>query len=566
MRNVINIIPREFRARGLWVASTLLMRAIVNLAGVAVLLPVLLLVLDPAALTGDSPVAKVYAASGIESPVSFAAAVGCGVVLFIILKSAVVLLLARSERRYIYDLYSTLSRRMYVAYHDMGLGFVKRENSSVLARNVNVVCLQFAAGVLKPAAAIVAEAMFFMLLFTAIAIYAPVAALLAVAVFIPATWIYYSLIRNRINRFGEEENRAQREKARIVAETFRGYADIEINNAFDRMLAAFDRTMTDVVRTRLKEAQIAMLPSVITEVGVAVGMAALVAFGIGGENMRIVFGLFAVAALRLMPSIRAILGAWTTLRYNRYSVEVLQKSLEAVSAETSSVAPSDEKLPFTDEIRVEDVTFRYEDGAEEIFNHYSLSIRKGERVGIRGSSGSGKTTLFNLLLGLYAPTSGRITIDGKPLTTANRRAWQNRIGYVSQNLFLVDGTFAENVALGCRPEEIDRQRAIEALRTARLGDFIESLPQGIDTPIGECGCRLSGGQRQRIGIARALYRQSDVLFFDEATSALDSVTEEEINRSIAALADNNRSLTIVVIAHRESTLDYCDRIITIERK
>ena len=158
----------------------------------------------------------------------------------------------------------------------------------------------------------------------------------------------------------------------------------------------------------------------------------------------------------------------------------------------------------------------------------------------------------------------RVMTDGEPLTAANRRRWQNAVGYVSQHVFLLDGTLLENIALGEEEEKIDRRRAEESLRAARLEDFVQSLSAGIDTPIGEAGNKLSGGQRQRIGIARALYKQANILFFDEATSALDSGTEEGINRSIAELSQHNRDLTIVVIAHRESSLEYCDRIITLD--
>lgn len=186
--------------------------------------------------------------------------------------------------------------------------------------------------------------------------------------------------------------------------------------------------------------------------------------------------------------------------------------------------------------------------------------------GIRGASGVGKTTLFNILLGFYRPTAGRITIDGRPLDETNLRKWQNTIGYVSQSVFIADSSFMQNVALGCDPDRIDRRRAAQALETAKLKEFIDTLPQGMETPIGECGCRLSGGQRQRLGIARALYKQADILFFDEATSALDNRTEERINRAIKELSKANRELTIIVVAHRESSLDYCDRIITLGEK
>ena len=164
----------------------------------------------------------------------------------------------------------------------------------------------------------------------------------------------------------------------------------------------------------------------------------------------------------------------------------------------------------------------------------------------------------------WVATVSEITLDGESLTAANRRRWQNAVGYVSQHVFLLDGTLLENIALGEEEEKIDRRRAEESLRAARLEDFVQSLSAGIDTPIGEAGNKLSGGQRQRIGIARALYKQANILFFDEATSALDSGTEEGINRSIAELSQHNRDLTIVVIAHRESSLEYCDRIITLD--
>lgn len=562
MRRIADIIPPPFRRRGLRVAATLLLRALLNLAGLAVLLPVLVLVLNPASLTAEGPAAKAYALSGFATAQGFALAVCGAVVGVIVLKCAINLALARGERRYIYDLYRTLSRQLFVAYHDRGLKFVKGSNSAVLARNVNVVCLQFAAGVLKPVASIAAEAMLFALLFTALLLYSPLAALLAVAVFLPAVWLYYLLIRNRINRCGEAENRAQREKSRLVAETFRGFADIEINNAFPQLLRSFDRAMDEVVRTRLKEAFAGMLPPAMTEIGLAAGMALLVAFGLRGEaDMQLLFGIFAVAALRLMPSVKSVMGAWTTIRYNRHTIDILREALCAEPVQAAS--GTDEKMPFEREIAVRGLSFRFEEQGRELFHDLTLSIGKGERVGIRGVSGAGKTTLLNLLLGLYEPTAGEITIDGVPLTAANRRAWQNRIGYVSQHLFLLDGTFAENVALGIPAAQIDRERVTEALRTAQMDAFVASLPHGMDTPVGECGCRLSGGQRQRIGIARALYRGSDVLFFDEATSALDNRTELQINRAIASMASHRAELTVVVIAHRASSLEYCTRIITL---
>ena len=419
MNETIGIIPRAFRRRGVWVACTLLLRAGLNFLGLAMLLPVLALVLDPGSLEGGGMLARAYDGLGFASQRSFALAVCAAVVGVIVLKSLLGLWLARVERNYIFALYRTLSRRLLVTYHDRGLPFVKASNSAVLARNVNVVCLAFAAGVLKPAAAIAAEAMLLVLLFGALMWYTPLAALLALAVFLPSIWLYYGLVRNRINRYGELENKAQREKARLVAETFRGYADIEINNAFPMMLRQFDRAMDQVIRTRLRETAIGLLPQTFTEVGLAVGMALLVALSLGDGDGRaqMLFGVFAVAALRLMPSVRNIMTGWTAIKYNRYTIGILRDAAADCppapanpdcrdtpgprSTPAATVAPgnsgnpgkpgnpgnpaadtasSPEKLPFRHEIAVRALRFRFADGGRELFHGLSLTIRKSASV------------------------------------------------------------------------------------------------------------------------------------------------------------------------------------------
>lgn len=566
MKELLKLIPPKFRRRGIGVACSLFVKAGLNLIGLAMLLPVLALALDPASLSGDGWMAACYRMSGYHSAEQFAWLTAGIIVGIVAVKCLVTFLLSRIERRYIYDLYTALSRRLYTIYHQRGLPFIKRQNSAVLARNVNVVCLSFTAGVLKPAATILSEVLLLILIFGALALVAPWASLLTAFIFLPSMWGYYRYVRQRINRYGEEENRVQREKSRVVAETFRGFTDVELNNAFPMMLRRFDEAMHEVVRTRSKEADIALLPQMVTELGLAIGIALLAALsltlGMGDGASQLIFGIFAVAAIRLMPSVRNILSSWTTIRYNRYTIGILKEA----PTEELQAQPSEEidPLPFAHAITVSDLRFRFWDGEEELFDGLNLTIRKGEHIGFRGVSGVGKTTLFNLLLGFYTPTEGEIRIDGELLNDATRKRWQQRVGYVSQSLFLTDGTFAENVALGTPSHEIDRGRVMQVLEMAQLGDFVRGLKQGVDTRIGECGCRLSGGQRQRIGIARALYRKADVLFFDEATSSLDAATEQEINHSIARLATEDKSLTLLVIAHRETSLEGCDRIITLD--
>ena len=564
--SVLGIIPRRFRARGYAVTFTILLRALLNFVGLAALLPILYLILDSEKIHSNSTLSAIYDRLGFTDDTSFVAAVSAAMVAFIIIKCAVNLGLYRFERDYIYSLYRYLSRNLYIDYFNRGLSFIKGSNSAVLSRNVNVVCYTFVAGVLRPMATILSEAMLFVLLFVAIFIYSPLAAILTAVIFIPSAWLYFSLIRKRVNRYGTIENEAQRAKYRNVTETYRGYADIEINNAFPKMLRSFDNSIDTIIDVGKKNATVSTFPQTFTEIGLAVGMALLVTLSVGlhSNDMKILFGIFAVAALRLLPSIRNIMGAWTSLRYNRYTTDIIRDADIDMMANITDV--SSERFEFRNEIRVENLSFRFADSDRDTLHDVSFTIRRGEKVGIKGRSGAGKTTLFNLMLGFYSPTGGAIYIDGEKLSESNRRKWQNTIGYVSQSVFLTDSTVLANIALGCDEESVDMERVERAVDMANLREFIESLPNGIHSRIGECGALLSGGQRQRIGIARALYKRADVLFFDEATSSLDNETEHGINASIEALSKADKELTIIIIAHRESSLECCDRTITVKQE
>ena len=218
------------------------------------------------------------------------------------------------------------------------------------------------------------------------------------------------------------------------------------------------------------------------------------------------------------------------------------------------------ELPFEHEITMENVDFTYDGAEHEVLQNVSMSIQKGQSVALIGASGGGKTTTADLLLGLQTPTSGQIKVDGKNIAEY-MDAWHKKIGYIPQSIFLIDDTIRNNVAFGIPEEEIDEEQVWKALDDACLKEFVEELPEKLDTPVGERGVCLSGGQRQRIGIARAIYRNPEVLFFDEATSALDNETEKEVMKAIEGL---HGSKTMLIIAHRLSTIENCDVIYKVE--
>lgn len=564
MSRLWEIIPHSFRRRTLGVVMTIFLRAILNFVGIATLIPILILIVDSDNIATTGYLSWLYNALHINSYQTFCIVICAGVVLTLVLKNIAVVYLYRFERDYIYSLYKHLSERLYESYYHRGLGFIKHHNTAILTRNVNVVSLLFATNILKPIATIVSEGLLLILMFVALVIYSPIIALIAVGLFLPIVALFYFSMRRRLNTIGDRENAAQRTKGRIVAETFRGYADIEINNAFPLTLSNFSKAIDEAVKLRKEYATIGMLPQMFTEVGLAIGLATIIIVSLysSGDSLVMLLGIFAIAGMRLLPSLRTIMASWSSIRYNRYTIETL---LEAESNDTKSdTSATTDRFNFEHSIELRDIAFRFEDSDTPLLKELSLTINKGERIGITGASGVGKTTLFNIILGLYRPTSGAIYVDGEQLDQSNIRKWQNSIGYVSQSVFIADSTLVENIALGCNNEHIDLERVHKVIELADLTEFVSSLPDGIHSRIGEQGSKISGGQRQRIGIARALYKNSDILFFDEATSSLDNKTEENINNAIQRLSHQNSSLTIVIIAHRESSLEYCDRIITLE--
>jgi ATP-binding cassette subfamily B protein len=270
-----------------------------------------------------------------------------------------------------------------------------------------------------------------------------------------------------------------------------------------------------------------------------------------------VLGALALGAQRLLPALQLAFSAWSGISGNRASladaIELLDQPLPA-----DVLLPAPAPLPLHQAIEFKNVRFRYSAGGPWVLDGLDLVIPKGARIGFVGGTGSGKSTTLDLLMGLLSPTEGQLRVDGEPVEGRRLRAWQRNIAHVPQSIYLADASLAENIAFGVPPATIDFERVRQAARQAQIAEFIEGRPEGYAAHVGERGVRLSGGQRQRIGIARALYKQANVLVFDEATSALDNETEQTVMQAIEGLSDE---LTIFIIAHRLTTLKNCTQIV-----
>lgn len=541
LKAIFGLLTADERRRGVWVALSVLVRALLDFMGVAALIPILMTVFG----------------EGTDMRTSLLV---CGAALaFVLVKNGAVVGLARFQSSYLLHLYQMFSRKMFCNYYHRGLLFLKSKSSVQLGHEVNFVCYTFSLCILAPLLRIAGEALLLVLMVTALLVWEPLAGALLCLGFLPVVMAYVWMVKGKLRKFGAEEIEARRQQSRTVVEAFRGYSELEIAQAFEASLESFDQGLKTINHSRLRMETVQLLPACLSEVAIVVGLALLLLVGEG--NLGVMGGVFAVAAYRMIPAVRSILNGWNTLQNAAYSIDVV---LDGVG-EDGDAGTRDDKgddFTFANGIEIKDLKFAFPDG-EVILEDFNLYIRRGERIGIKGPSGSGKSTLFNLMLGFFPPTEGSIEVDGRRLTPRDRRQWHRIVGYVPQEIFIIQGSLAENIALG-RP--VVKEKIERVLEQVQLAEWASALPEGMDTSLGEYGSRLSGGQKQRIGIARALYKDAEVLFFDEATSALDNHTEQEINLALQELSANHKELTMIIIAHRESSLTFCDRVVEIDRQ
>ena len=566
MSKITAIIPVSFRSKAVWIVIASFIKALLNFVGVAAVLPILLLVLNPEKLLSYPFVGKIFHELHFSSISSFM--IGICIIVFVIflIKNILNILLIRFQNTYFVNLFHYFSNQMFVEYYHRGFPFLKQNNSVVLSHQVNNVCHSFVFNVLASIISIISDALLIMMLWIAVLCYKPIISLMLLVVFVPIEIMYILSVKNKLKEIGKQENLIRRQQNRLLQETFKGYTEVEINNAFPSLLNRFNENLQRLKNYRFQNEYISTLPALMMEMALVCGMIILVLMSLrsGANTLTLVFGIFAMVALRMLPAIRSVINRWIQIKYNQYAVDIIKEGCTP----SSDIKDKDltKCLQFNQTIEIINISYAFSDDlSNSIIDNLSFTINKGECIGIRGASGKGKTTLFHLLMGFYFPQNGGVYIDGILLDKSTLRSWQNIIAYVSQDVFIMDASIAQNIALTLNDKEIDRNKINEVLRIVKLKSVIDLLPEGIDANVRESANRLSGGEKQRIGIARALYKDAQVLFFDEATSALDSQTEFEIQQAIGQLIDYNKNLTVIMIAHRESSLSCCNRIIDIEK-
>ena len=585
LTDIYRMLPLQYRRRLVPITLIILGRTLLELVGIAVILPVFYLFVQPDAVNSQY-FHKISALCG--NTAGSLTLIICCTVAILVLKTAIILWLTRIQNRFLFNLYKYYSSQLLVNYYNRGFMAVKEFPASDFAYKTNSVCLVFVNNVLAPAFGIAADGMILIFILIFAFILSPVICIAIVACAVPTILLYTLFVKKKIVKYGRFEFEARKEQYNTITNTFRGYPEMVVNNVFPVMQQKFNNGLDTIADTSVNYTTYRQIPGYLMEISVVLcaGILTLV------QMQQIIdipgaIALFGVAAIKVLPSIKNIIASWTSIKNSTYSTETIKETLE-YKHNVVKANPAEQLPRGTDFEKLELKNISFSFASRQIFSNFSLTLNKGEKLGIRGVSGGGKSTLFNIMLGLYPVQGGAVLLNGKPLA-ANTAQWNNMCGYVPQEVFIMDASIAENIALDInfnvkRRQDItlkdvllnkdDRNvrffidenilsRLQRVIELAQLKDLVDSLPGGIYTVVGDGGCKLSGGQKQRLGIARALFKNPQLLFFDEATSALNNKMEAEITNAIENITLQNRELTVVIIAHRESSLRICDRIIDV---
>lgn len=542
-----------------WLLVLTFITSFTDILGLASIIPVVGIVLTDTFY--QKFVAAIPLLSGLSKNEVLIAVVLCFLII-IILKNLFGLFVNYLQVRFVKNFYVTSSMNVLEKIYQRPYREIQATASYDWVNKLTNMQAILASNVAISTMIVINEAMVFLLTAVVICVWNWHLFVVLIVVLFPAMGIFYARVKNVIRTAGKEGNDAFVNLYGDAQEMILGFVDIKIAGTEKNLKERFRKIAANYSVLQAKKDFVMFIPTRIIEVVIFVCVVLILLYGVfvlkDMDKIVTTISLFSVIAYRSIPSV------------NRFvmSLNIITNTDYILKDPYFTALKNDEKLQeapsmkFDEAIRFNDVSFQYAPGEKKVISQCNITIKKGEKIGIVGRSGSGKSTIINNILGFLYPTEGSITIDDMMLSEANIASWLKTIGYVRQDVFIMNTTLAENIAIGIPSDMIDEEQLNKAIRLASLATLVQELPNGAHTVLGERGNNLSGGQKQRIAIARAIYKGASVLVFDEATAALDTKTEEEITQSIYELG--KEALTIIIIAHRYSSLRYCDKILMLE--
>ena len=545
----------------------MMIAAVLEVVGIGMIPVFVSIVADPNRVLANETFGPLFMQLGIDSSRTLLVYGATTLIIVFIIKNAYIIAFRYIEARFIYNRRYLFSHRLMTAYMQAPYTLYLQRNTAELLRNTTGEVNLLINNVLSPIMKISKEAIMTLAVVIFLLVIEPLITLFVLVVMGGVAGAFMMLTRRKVKHLGIRAQVYRKEMIKAAQQGFGGIKDARVLNRETYLIEMFREMARASSNLQMIKKVISEIPRPLVETIAVIGIMAIALImhlqGRPIANIVPIVALFGVATVRLMPAIEIMTRMLTDLRYNIAAVNPIYDdltSLKQYQKEFRSDRKKNEKTTLSDRIIIRDLHYSYPDSSEQALNGISLEVPKGKAVAFVGPSGAGKTTIVDVLLGLLEPTKGEISVDGNNIFESIS-AWQRNIGYIPQFIYLSDDTLRRNIAFGLPDDQIEEKRVRKAVELAQLSGLASTLPEGLDTVIGERGARLSGGQRQRIGIARALYHDPQVLVMDEATSALDNITEQLIIDAIEALKGER---TIIMIAHRLTTVMNCDTLFLME--
>lgn len=565
------ILDGRERRNAFKVLAVMISGAIASAVMVGSVFPFLSVLANPELIRDSKFLAAAYSIGNFTSDYGFIIALGFGAVAVIVVANMVLIFQTWAVLRYTQMRVHSISRRLLAHYLVQPYDFFLGNHSGAISTNLLSEVQQTVGQFLRPLVELISGLLTVFAVIAMLLVVDPKVASITIGLFFAIYGGLSIITRRYVRRMGQRRARANEERFRVACEALGGIKEVKL---LGREAAYFDRfsdASSDMARAQIAVGILAQAPRYAIQTLAFSGVIVLCLLLLDPQGIEErealggvlpLIGVMAFAGQRMMPELQKLYQSLTLMTSGTAALDRIHDGLfSGADARIERHVP--EPLGLHHALELENVSYVYPGAERSGLSDINLTIRAGERIGVVGASGSGKTTLADVILGLLRPQAGTIRSDGIDITTNGLRAWHQTVGYVPQNIFLIDASLSENIALGLKPDEIDMAKVEHVGRIAHLHNFVKGeLTEGYKTLVGERGVRLSGGQRQRIGIARALYHNADLIVFDEATSALDNLTEREVIASIEALSGDK---TILMIAHRLSTVKVCDRILVMDR-
>lgn len=557
------ILDRKQKIKLVLLLIIIFIGSLVELLGVSSILPLVNVALEPSKIESTWYLLYIKNIFGFTQVNQIMVFLALFLIVVYVLKNVYITFMYDTQYRFIFNNQRRLAVKMMDAYLNQNYLFHVSKNVAELQRNVTEDVNGFYTVILGVLQLIAESSVCIVLVLYLMK--TDIITTLVVAMLIGIFTVLVGLVSKKILvKKGQKNRNLCIQLNKWVLQSFSGIKEIKVMNREKFFLKNYDDTYHDFTVVQRQQTMLTFISRPIMETVCICGLLLTVIIKLMGQNADVksfipTLSVFAIAAFRMLPSFNRISGYIGMIMFDKPSVEVLYQDLVEIdnfrNKEQTNVEEAS-KISMKEGISLKNVSFHYPENNKWILQDISLKIEPNSSVALIGASGAGKTTLADIILGILEPQEGAIYVDNQNIKD-NMVAWHNSIGYIPQTIYLIDDTIRANIAFGMEREKIDEKAMQKALEEAKLDEFVKSLPDGLDTVVGDRGIKLSGGQRQRIGIARALYQQPEILILDEATSALDNDTEKEVMEAIDGLHGNR---TLIIIAHRLSTIRNCDII------